>query len=62
MILTICFSLGELCISDYALVNYHSAKAEVASCFSDGAIAPSPQALIPTVPAVFLMLVNYPLP
>ena len=34
------------------LVNYHLPKGEWASCFSDSATAPSPQALIPTIPAV----------
>ena len=40
------------------LVNYHLPKGEGASCFSDSATAPSPQALIPTIPAVFLILMN----
>ena len=40
------------------LVNYHLPKGEWASCFSDSATAPSPQALIPTIPAVFLRFLN----
>ena len=38
------------------LVNYHLPKGEGASCFSDESNLSSPQALIPTIPAVFLIL------
>ena len=34
------------------LVNYHLPKGEGASCFSDKGNPSSPQALIPTIPAV----------
>ena len=40
----------------YIAVNYSDPKWYLASCFSDSATAPSPQALIPTIPAVFLIL------
>jgi hypothetical protein len=42
------------------LVNYPPTPLAMgwASCFSDSATAPSPQALIPTIPAVFLILMN----
>jgi hypothetical protein len=40
------------------LVNYPLLKCKGASCFPDKATASSPQALIPTIPAVFLRLIN----
>ena len=36
----------------YIAVNYHLPKGEGASCFSDESNLSSPQALIPTIPAV----------
>ena len=40
----------------YIAVNYPLPKGEWASCFSDESNLSSPQALIPTIPAVFLIL------
>ena len=40
------------------LVNYPLPKGEGASCFSDESNLSSPQALIPTIPAVFLRFIN----